>query len=84
MVDNSIICEFYSYEEAVNKSTGQIYGVLKVLFCDKIVKMFTQNQNVGIKLKDVKRLQAIILHVEIKATSEDSRFALVPFDVDVK
>jgi len=80
---NSILCEFYSYEEAVNKMTGNIYGIVKVIYDNKIVKMFSQNKDLAKKLKDINRLSPIRLKVEIKATAEESRFALIPFDIDL-
>lgn len=78
-----MLCEFYSYEEAVNRTTGNVYGIVKVIYDNKIVKMFTQNKELGDKLKNINRLSGIILKVEIKATAEDSRFALIPFDVEI-
>lgn len=82
MEPSKILCEFYSYEEAVNKTTGNVYGIVKVLYDNRIVKMFTQYKDLGNKLKSIKRLSGIILKVEIKATTDESRFALVPFDVE--
>lgn len=81
MEKNKILCEFYSYEEAVNKTTGQIYGILKVVYCDVIVKMFIPNSTLNTKFKDIKRYTAMSLTVEIKVNSND-QFILVPFDVE--